>query len=265
MFGPNQLVQLIANNEYEKATRVLQSNASYARKWSVAPSLTGAAVSDILPIHQAACMPMVTVAFMEALLFANPTSIRMRESGTGRVPLHIAIRARCSDEVIYFLMEKCPESTRIQDILGRLPLHYAISNNVGMGLIERLVRECPESSRAVDHMGWTPLHVAAHKSTNVETVQALVECCPEAVLHRTFKGNTPLACADANPHADKELIISLLKEEEKKFHSMPAFLNMREAELKEKRHPGPKQRGPEGTRFLAIRKRVRSNSFRSVV
>ena len=97
-------------------------------------------------------MPMVTVQFMEALLFANPTSIRMRESGTGRVPLHIAIRARCSDEVIYFLMDKCPESTRIQDILGRLPLHYAISNNVGDELIGRLVHQCPESSRAVDHM-----------------------------------------------------------------------------------------------------------------
>ena len=76
----------------------------------------------------------------------------MRESGTGRVPLHIAIRTRCSDEVIYFLLDRCPESARIQDILGRLPLHYAISNNVGMGLIERLVSQCPESSRAVDHM-----------------------------------------------------------------------------------------------------------------
>lgn len=265
MFGPNHLVQLIANNEWEKATRVLQTNSSYARKWSVAPSLTGAAVSDILPIHQAASMPMVPVPFLEALLFANPTSIRMRESGTGRIPLHIAIRARCSDEVLIFLMERCPESTRIQDILGRLPLHYACSNNLPMHLIQRLISGCPESSRAVDHMGWTPLHVAAHKSTLVEIVQALVDCCPEAVLLRTFKGNTPVLCAETNKHSDKDLIINVLKVEEEKFHQLPAFLNFKEAELKEKRFPGPRQRGPEGIRFLSVRKRVRSNSLRSVV
>ena len=260
--GGNQLIGHIALGEWQRARKMIEENGNLVRKWSVAPSLTGGvAAADILPIHQACKMSDLTVHFLEALLWAYPESIRKRESGFRRVALHIAIRARASNDVIFYLIDKYPEGVSTQDVLGRVPLHYAISNHSPMEVINTLISTCPATARAADNLGWTPLHVAANCARSAVMVDTLVQCGAESVVSATRKGNTPLMVAKMSEGPDRVLIESILIEEEQKFEKTAYFKNYREAENQARAHPPY-----HGTdRFWGVRKLKRSDSFRLVV
>lgn len=264
MMGGNPLINLIANNEWQRASLMLKENGNLVRKWSVAPSLTGGvAAADILPIHQACKMSDITIEFLESLLWAYPEGIRKTESGFRRLPLHIAIRARASDEVILYLIDKYPDSVAHQDVLGRVPIHYAISNHCSLELLRTLIRICPSTSRASDNLGWTPLHVAANAARSLDMVKIVIENGREATVAVTKKGNTPLACCQMSEGVDRELIEEFLAEEEKKFDKTSYFQNFREAEVSASNRDlsiPPTQGG-----FWGQRKLKRSSSFRLVV
>ena len=190
MLGRNPLINLIANSEWLRAETIVEENGNLVRKWSVAPSLSGGVhACDILPFHYACKMEDVKVKFLESLLFAYPESIRKRESGFRRIPLHIAIRSRLPDDVILFLLNKYPEGAAIQDMLGRVPLHYAISNHSSIKVIHSLIKTCRSSACAADNLGWTPLHVAANTARSTEMVEILIQSGVETVVARTRKGN----------------------------------------------------------------------------
>lgn len=262
ILGGNPLINEIANSEWERARKMVSDQGNLVRKWSTAPSLTGGvAAADILPLHQACKMGDVTVQFLESLLWAYPESIRKRETGFRRIALHIAVRARCSKEVIMYLLNKHPEAASTQDILGRVPLHYAISNHSPMDIINTLISTCPASSRAADNLGWTPLHVAANCARSADMVETLIKCGSESVVAATKKGNTPLMVAQMSEGPDKDFIAAILIEEEQKFEKTAYFQNYREAES---RSSSLRPNLP-GTRYFGVRKMKRSNSFRLVV
>lgn len=263
MLGRNPLVSLIATSEWQRSKDLVEENGNLVRRWTVAPSLTGGVhASDILPIHQACKMEDVNTHFLESLLFAYPESIKKRESGFRRLPLHIAIRARASDEVIFYLLNKYPEGAAVQDVLGRVPLHYAISNHASMNIIHTLIKTCRSSSCAADNLGWTPLHVAANTARSTEMVETLIEFGVETVVSRTKKGNTPLMCANMSEGPFRNLIIEILNEEEQKFEKSAFFRNFREAELRAKT---TNQIYNPSNRFYGVNKMKRSGSFRLVV
>ena len=264
ILGGNPLVGQIANSEWKRARQMVEESGNLVRKWSTAPSLTGGvAAADILPLHQACKMEDVKVEFLESLLWAYPQSIRKRESGFRRVALHIAIRARCSNAVIFYLLDKYPEAVSTQDVLGRVPLHYAISNHSNMQVIHKLISTCPATARAADNLGWTPLHVAANCARSAEMVETLIECGSEAVVAATRKGNTPLMVAQMSEGPDRHLIEGILIEEEQKFEKTAYFQNFREAE---RNASGTRKIYPDSSsRFWGVRKLKRSNSFRLVV
>jgi ankyrin repeat protein len=206
-------------------------------------------------------MDGVTMYFLESLLFAYPESIKRCESRFRRLPLHIAIKARVSDEVVLYLLNKYPEAAAIQDVLGRVPLHYAISNYASMTVIKTLIKTCRSAARAPDNSGWTPLHVAANTAMSVEMVETLIESGIEAVVSKTKRaGYTPLMCAIKSQGPFRDLIIELLYEEDAKFEKTVFFQNFRDAENKAKSCPSTSI-----TRFYGLTKLKRSGSFRLVV
>ncbi len=264
MLGRNPIINLIANNEWQKAKDLLEENGNLVKRWTVAPSLSGGVhASDILPIHQACKMDGVATHFLETLLFAYPESIKKRETGFRRLPLHIAVRARVPDEVILYLLEKYPEGAAIQDVLGRVPLHYAISNHASISVINLLIKTCRSTVCAADNLGWTPLHVAANTSRSTEMVEILIHSGVETVVARTKKGNTPLMVANMSEGPYRDLIVEILHDEESKFEKTAYFQNFREAEERAK--------NPKATaiypskRFYGVNKLRRSSSFRLVV
>lgn len=265
MLGRNPLTNLIANSEWARAKEMVEDNGNLVRKWSVAPSLSGGVhATDILPIHQACKMEGITITFLESLLFAFPESLKKRETGFRRIALHIAIRARVPDEIIFYLLNKYPEGAAVQDMLGRVPLHYAISNYSSMNVIKSLISACRATACAADNLGWTPLHVAANTARSAEMVEMLIECGVETVVSTTKKGNTPHMCANMSEGPYREMILEMLHREEKKFEDTAFFQNYREAETKERTTLGTDYYASTST-FLGVRKLKRSGSFRLVV
>lgn len=103
--------------------------------------------------------------------------------------------------------------------------------------------------------------VAANCARSIDMVETLLQCGSEAVVACTKKGNTPLMVARMSDGPDKDLIETILVEEQEKFEKTAYFRNFREAENNAQRHP-PFQ----GTStFWGVRKLKRSNSFRLVV
>lgn len=265
MFGGNPLVSTIANAEWNRAKALIEENGNLVRKWTVAPSLSGGNnASDILAIHQACKMPSLSAAFLESLLFGYPESIRKKETGSKRLPLHIAVRSRLPDDVILYILNKYPEACAKQDSQGRVPLHYAISNFAPLSIIQKLIHTCPASASAADFLGWTPLHVAANTARSAAMVELCIEASPESVVAYTKKGNTPLMAANNGNGPDKSLILALLTDEEKKFEKTAYFQNFREAESsfnwKSQAYPHI-----HSSTSYGVRKMKRSNSFRLVV
>merc|ERR1719148_83165 len=220
--GKNILLPLLLNSEWDKAVKCVRADNDRARKWIVTQSFTGNInKTEILPIHQACSTADVQLCIIEALAIAYPDSLLLFESGTLRTPLHIAMRARVSDEVIAFLMKTCPKAISTMDSLGRVPLHYACSNAVPKVTINRLIWSCPESVGASDNLGWCPLHVAASLYQSPDVVQTMLNACPEAVFLKTSKGSSCFTVAQMNPSEARDKICEILMKVELEFLKMP--------------------------------------------
>jgi len=270
--GKNILLPLLLNSEWDKAVKCVRADNDRARKWIVTQSFTGnISKTEILPIHQACSTADVQLNIIEVLALVHPDSLLLPESVTLRTPLHIAMRARVSDEIIAFLMKKCPKAISVMDAWGRIPLHYACSNAVPTVTINRLIWSCPESVGASDNSGWTPLHVASSLYETPDGVEAMLDACPEAVLLITSTGCSSYTIAKINTSSAKERVCEILTKVELEFLKMPVFLNIRAAEMRMQisEEKGGNEIFPthdlRASKTSGVRKRVRSNSIRIVV
>jgi len=272
--GKSIILQLLLNAQWVQAVRCIQADNSRAKKWILTQKFFGELKTNILPIHLACANSRVQINIIEALALVHPDSLLLCESGTHRTPLHIAIRARVSDEIIQVLLRTCPKAASVQDKLGRIPLHYACSNQISTDTINKLIDVCPESVCAPDKLGWTPLAVASSLIDTPDVVQTMLKVCPEAVLMMTNKGSSCFAVAKANPSRAKERIREILTEVDLDFQRMPAFRNIRAAETRMSKIENKKRNGNSksllaslvrSTKTWGVRKRVRANSIRCVV
>ena len=156
--------------------------------------------STILPLHQACVFHPPKIA-LERIIRAYPHATMCKESGYGRVPLHIACHSSASMEAIRALLQQCPTSSFEQDNLGRVPLHYALSNGSTVELVRELLVSASEAGgtqglvgcvSAEDFNGWLPLHVACHMCATINTLRILVQAFPDGVNKTTKKGSTPI-------------------------------------------------------------------------
>jgi len=226
------LQKAIITNNWTEARTIVKIMSGTCRKQTTAPSFFGQ-ISEILPIHQACACKSLPLDFLEALILAYPESVMKPETGLNRIPLHIAVKSQISKENILYLLHYHPHSAKRKDSLGRVPLHYALSNLVPLNIISELIHACPESVSAVDNFNWTPLHVAANMCAPREVISMLVQAGPEVISMKTEGGSTPLKLALESSSIDKDVIVSILTEGEKKFMSTPIFQNLGEAIQKE--------------------------------
>lgn len=266
--GKNNLLPLLVNAQWKAAIECIKLDQTQARKWITTQSFTGnLSKTEVLALHQACTISSVELDVVGQLCLAYPEALLLRETGTLRTPLHIAIRARVSDEVILFLMNKCREAIFAQDALGRIPLHYACSNQLSKITVHRLIEADTESVRACDNLGWTPLHVASSLYQTADVIEHMLCVCPEAVLAMTNKGSSTSTVANTNPSEAKEAILEIMAEVESNFLRMPAFMNIRAAEtrMNNKKNESVAYTMLRNTKTWGVRKRVRSNSIRCVV
>ena len=224
------LHQLMFDGNWSDATNFINANGKFARKKRVAPQfLNTLCNSDLLPIHFACSRSDVTYEFLEALLFAYPSSITKRESGCLRNCLHIAVKSRVPDEIISYLIRRYPEGVKMQDAMGRIPLHYALSNMRSAELIEELIAACPETLWAQDKLGWSPLHVAVGTLTPAEVIEHILSISAETITLTTQSGRTPMMIAMNSDISRSDKVIDMIAKTEEEFGKIPAIANYRMA------------------------------------
>ena len=147
---------------------------------------------DYLPINVA--VEYKSIAFCKELIDKYPESLRI-ESGTGRLPIHEVCRYGNQDDTadtIQYMLELDPELINEEDSDGYLPIHCADYGNTNA--IELLLKFDPDaaSKEANDGTRWLPLHFACRYSPNLSSIQVLYDAYPEAILARDRDGEAPL-------------------------------------------------------------------------
>jgi len=200
--GTNSLFRAISAENWELVVELCDVKPYKAESWHSAPGFFDAhRSSTILPLHQACVFHPPKVA-ISRLIRAYPHGTMSKESGYGRLPLHIACHSSACMEAIRVLLMQCPSSSYVQDNLGRVPLHYALSNGSTIELVRELLISASEAAgeqglvgcaSAADFNGWVPLHVACHMCASIEVIRLLVQAFPAGTEAMTKKGSTPLA------------------------------------------------------------------------
>eukprot|EP00984_Skeletonema_dohrnii_P009007 scaffold3378_cov82-Skeletonema_dohrnii-CCMP3373.AAC.1 len=124
----------------------------------------------------------------EAFIENHPDALMGIENdyGSFKVPLHIAIVYRASDDVILFLLEACPQAAAAKDTFGFLPLRHAINSEDTMcseEVIAALINAHPGAASERDsRTGNLPLHDAVNKNASEGIILSLIKAYPQAAF-----------------------------------------------------------------------------------
>lgn len=200
--GTNALFRAISAENWELVCTICDTKPYKAEKWHSAVGFFDAHRSSrILPLHQA-CIFQPTKDAIIHIIQAYPTALQSKESGYGRVPLHIACHSNASLESIQILVSHRPSASTEQDNIGRVPLHYALSNGASYDIVKILLNAAtqvvgPQGSRMVcsmaDFNGWLPIHVACFMGVSPQVLREIVSAYPDGVDASTKKRSTPMS------------------------------------------------------------------------
>ncbi len=225
--GTNALFRAISAENWELVCTICDTKPYKAEKWHSAVGFFDAHRSSrILPLHQA-CIFQPTQEAIVHIIQAYPTALESKESGYGRVPLHIACHSNASIESIQILVSHRPSASTEQDNIGRVPLHYALSNGASYDIVKILLDAATQvagqdGSRMVcsmcDFNGWLPIHVACFMGVSPQVLQEVVWAYPEGVDAPTKKGSTPsclikgLAISEERKEVLKAVLMNRVRE-----------------------------------------------------
>lgn len=218
--GTNALFRAISAENWELVSSIADTKPYKAEAWHNALGFFDAhRSSKILPLHQACIFHPTPDALMH-IIQAFPNALRAKESGYGRVPLHIACHSNASLECIQVLISNFPAASVEQDIIGRVPLHYALSNGASYEIVMALMDAAkqvagPNGVRHVcsvaDFNGWMPIHVACFMGVSPQVLALLVSAYPDAVDVATKKNSTPRGLLKGISMADdKKAVLDLI-------------------------------------------------------
>ena len=220
--GTNALFRAISAENWELVCTICDTKPYKAEKWHNAVGFFDAhRSSKILPLHQA-CIFQPTKEAIVHIIQAYPTALQSKESGYGRVPLHIACHSNASIESIQILVSHRPSASTEQDDIGRVPLHYALSNGASYDIVKILLNAAtevigPQGRRTVcsmtDFNGWLPIHVACFMGVSPHVLREIVSAYPDAVDVATKKRSTPMSLVKglAMSEERKEQLQSILQ------------------------------------------------------
>ena len=104
-------------------------------------------------------LPLVTALMnspplwlVESLLEANPAAVGSKNE-LGLLPIRVAIRSKCSTDVIKALIRENPSSVKCFGVSGKTCLHLACLYNGDLELVEALLETWPEASQWRDRDG----------------------------------------------------------------------------------------------------------------
>ena len=182
------LVDAIVVEDWDRVDEILDLDSTSAERWTKVPCFVDCrGASTVLPIHVASSTYVPPASFSR-ILKAHPEGVKEKESGFGRLPLHLACRSNSSFDVVWSLVKAHPDATRISDNMGRLPLSYAIRFGASEDIVSFLLSINPLAAQHYDRAGWLPLHLALQNASSPELVKMVIDAYPAATGMATATG-----------------------------------------------------------------------------
>lgn len=178
-FSGSRLYTQMVTKDWESALATIEERPKEARNWQYGIELDRIETSDSaimwkrLPIHSA-CVLRAPIGLIEALLWAYPKGIQVKDPFTGSLPLHMACRHSAPPELVKIIVMAYPVGARITDAVGRLPLHTACLSGASRLTFIYLLKAYPHAVLIKDDQRRTPLKYAKRNPTlKPETVELL--------------------------------------------------------------------------------------------
>jgi len=169
-----------------------------------------------LPIHLACLRRNVPLPVIEALVDAEPDSLKVRSSTKDMAfPIHLAAGCGASLQVVQLLVKAFPDSIYAVNANGLLPLHSACwSTHVCFRVVSFLIESFPGglhvSTNTCENI---PLHAAAYTNAPTDVIRLLVRFNSEGLFVANASGKTPRMVAEDKGH---DRVVQVLWEEEAK-------------------------------------------------
>jgi len=137
--------------------------------------------------------------------YINYPSVLNYQYSDGSLPLHLAIKNNCSDDIIIMLIEKFPNAVDHQDNNGSTPLHLLLNNNnVSIEIINFILdnsrprkykyenEEYPSVLDNKDNNKLLPLHCSIKYNCSINIITILINRYPNALWYEDINGHLPL-------------------------------------------------------------------------
>lgn len=174
-----------------------------------------------LPIHYAARYTS-SIEVIRYLLQANPSSTRQRGEGD-LVPLQCSFFNETENRlaVKLCLLDADPGAAAITGTDGDTALHMAAVQECELALMERLVAAFPDAAKVQNDIGLLPLHTACYSKKSLPIVQLLLRVYPDGARAVSEAGMLPANIAAE--YSSREVLEEVLK-------AYPAAIDMSSAE-----------------------------------
>ena len=223
---------LIKSRDWEKVINYALKFPKEATKRGEVETLAGNRhTNHILPLHLA----LVSGApphVIKHLLHAYPKAISEAETGTGRLPLHVACLENVHIETLEFILMEYVGAIRRGDFYGSTPVHHAIYRG-NTRAIARLLKQDRAAFCMADREGNTALHLAAQYWKDASLAYRLGRECLQSLHVRNKAGLTPSEVAHEFDHFDTRDALRSLMDEERERHFSSNSPQRRSDELKE--------------------------------
>ena len=178
-FSGSRLYTQMAKKDWESALATIEEHPEEGREWQYGieldriESMDSAIMWKRLPIHSA-CVLHAPIGVIEALLWAHPKGIRVKDPFTGALPLHLACRHSAPPDLVKTIIMAYPEASCITDVVGRLPLHTVCLSGASRLTFIYLLKAYPHAILMKDGRRRTPLQYAKKNPTlKPETIELL--------------------------------------------------------------------------------------------
>lgn len=113
-------------------------------------------------------------------------------SESGKLPLHQALEAGATEEVVLRIQGAHPEGCAIKDAHGNHPVHLAARHGASPAVIRGVLDADPQGCREQDREGRLALHLAAAKQAPAEVLRELLRADKATAAAKDNDGYLPL-------------------------------------------------------------------------
>tara|TARA_B100000780_G_scaffold256660_1_gene205963 strand:- start:1380 stop:2393 length:1014 start_codon:yes stop_codon:yes gene_type:complete len=142
------------------------------------------------------------------LLNVFPNAAFIKTKLLEQTPLHYACRYGASIDIVRILTNANRELLKEEDSTGRLPLHVALRNRCSQSVVNWIVRKDPTACTISDKCGFHPAAIAVLATCRLPALRLVLQTWEGALLEVTRDGDSlmHIACSAAQPSTLKYLL-----------------------------------------------------------